>query len=235
MKFLIIILLLLVTAPTLPAQQDGIAQSSELITVAPGDKFLRWYGHGSRSYFVQVSDANNPLAKWFWAPIIEAGNDEEISYEVDGTAPTGFFRLKYTDQLPGYGETLDTADFDNDGISNLHEISPPVPYSTHGATDPLKGDTDEDGMSDGSELAYGFNPNNSDENNDSEPDGLGDNDNDGISNVEENILGSDPKTNSPTDRAIQNFAKKTFVVIPLATAPTTGVSRYRMGVDNRCR
>ena len=126
-------LLLLIAIPSLPAQTTATDQSSELVTTPEGDKFLRWYGHTGKSYFVQISDANNPLAKWFWAPIIEAGNDEEISHEVDGTSPKAFFRLKYTDQVPGPNETLETADFDGDGISNIEEIDPPSPLA---ATDP---------------------------------------------------------------------------------------------------
>ena len=72
-------------------------QNSEIIQVAP-DMFLRWYGHDGRTYFVQVSDPNDHLRKWTWAPIIETGNDEDISYEVDGTADKGFFRLWFSDQ-----------------------------------------------------------------------------------------------------------------------------------------
>ncbi|MCB1133835.1 MAG: hypothetical protein KDN05_22140, partial [Verrucomicrobiae bacterium] len=73
-------------------------QNSEVIPVGP-DKFLRWYGHANRTYFVQISDPNDHLRKWIWAPIIETGNDEDISYEVDGTADKGFFRLWFSDQF----------------------------------------------------------------------------------------------------------------------------------------
>ncbi len=224
MKFLI--LLLLVAAPILPAQQNDIDQSSELIIVPAGDKFLTWQGKSGRSYFIQAADPNNPLAKWFWTPIIEAGNDAPISYEVGGTADKGFFRLKYTDQRFGYGESLETADFDNDGISNLDEISPPLSFSALAPTDPLSADTDGDGMTDGPERTNGFDPTNSDENNNNIPDGSDDDDVDGTTNAVETTLGSDPKTKSPVDQAIQSFANKKFFVIPLATPPATGVSRY---------
>ena len=123
MKHLPVLLLLIIPAFPLTAQPPGIDQSSELLVVPAGDKFLRWHGHIGRGYFVQVSDTSNPLAKWTWAPIIESGNNEEISYEVDGTADKGFFRLKYTDQLAGPNETLETAYFDGDGLSNIAEIS----------------------------------------------------------------------------------------------------------------
>ena len=92
MRFLLILLFCLAPLAPLSAQVNGIDQNSELIQVG-GDKFLRWYGHEGRTYFLQVSDPNDHLNKWTWAPIIESGNDEDISYEVDGTADKGFFRL----------------------------------------------------------------------------------------------------------------------------------------------
>ena len=151
MKFPIVLFSLLLTTQHLPAQPSGIIQSSDLLTIPTGDKFLRWFGNSGRSYFVQVSDSNTPLRKWSWAPIIEAGNNQIISYEVDGTTSKGFFRLKYTDQPIPSGKTLETADFDNDGISNIGEIAPQSPLT---ATDPLDSDSDDDGMSDGWERSF---------------------------------------------------------------------------------
>ena len=104
------------------AEPPGIDQSLEFVTPPAGSMFIRWHGKPGRSYFIQVSDPANHLKTWHFEPIIEGGNDEDISYEVDGTADKGFFRLKYTDQVPGSGETLETADFDGDGISNWDEI-----------------------------------------------------------------------------------------------------------------
>ena len=151
MNRLALMLLFLAGITSLPAQQNGIEQDLELVTCPNGEKVIVWYGHLGRSYFVQVSDPANHLNTWHFATIIEGGNDEDISYEVDGTADKGFFRLKYTDQVPGLGETLETADFDGDGISNWDEIS-----LYH--TDPLNPDTDADGMPDGWELLYGLDP-----------------------------------------------------------------------------
>jgi len=136
------------------AEPPGIDQSLEFVTPPTGAMFIRWHGKPGRSYFVQVSDPANHLNTWHFATIIEAGNDHDISYQVDGTADKGFLRLKYTDQVPGLGETLDTADFDGDGISNWYEIN-----IYH--TDPLNPDTDGDGIPDGWEIAHGLNPNNS--------------------------------------------------------------------------
>lgn len=185
MKRLPALLLLLISASPLTAQQVGLEQSSGLLVVPAGDKLLRWHGHIGRSYFVQVSDTNNPLAKWTWAPVIEAGNDEEISYEVDGTPSKGFFRLKYTTQPIPEGYSLDTADFDGDSLSNIDEIDPPPPLLASAATDPLNPDTDSDGMNDGWEVQHGLNP--------IDPfDANLDADNDGLTNLQEYQYGTDP-------------------------------------------
>ncbi len=162
---LIFVFPLICTLIPLSAQGIGIDQTSDLVVVGT-DKFLRWYGHADRNYFVQVSDPNDHLKKWSWAPIIENGNNGDISYEVDGTAEKGFFRLKYTNAQPGPNQTLETADFDNDYLSNWAEITV---YST----DPLNSDTDGDGLGDGYEIQYyRTNPNIVD----SDGDGLGDGD-----------------------------------------------------------
>lgn len=152
---------LLFSATTLRAQNQGIEQASDVVIVG-NNKFLRWYGHAGRTYFIQVSDPNAPLSKWVWVPMIESGNDEYISHNVGGTAAKGFFRLKYTDQPttnPDYG------DFDGDYIANLVEIT------TYG-TDPLNKDTDGDGFDDGVETWFSTDPLNPD----SDSDGLSDGD-----------------------------------------------------------
>ena len=154
-----------------PGAQD---QNSEVIQVSP-DMFLRWHGHAGRTYFVQISDPNDHLRKWIWAPIIETGNDEDISYEVDGTADKSFFRLWFTDEPTA---DPDGGDFDEDGLSNLAEVT------TH-QTNPLKPDTDEDGMPDGWEVFYALNPLDA-------ADGGLDPDNDGLTNAQEYQHGTNP-------------------------------------------
>ena len=151
MKLPILLGLLVAGAPLLHAQQIGIEQDLSIVTM-PAGNLIAWYGHAGRSYFLQVSDPTDHLKKWNWHDIIEEGKDDEISHEVGGVSDKGFFRLQYTDQVPGPGETLDTADFDGDGISNLDEITS-VPQ-----TNPLNPDTDGDGLPDGWELAHGLNP-----------------------------------------------------------------------------
>lgn len=171
--FLILILSLFCAIPPLSAQGNGIEQASELVTVGP-DKFLRWYGHADRTYFIQVSDPNDHLKRWTWAPIIESGNDEDISYEVDGTADKGFFRLKYTDQPT---TDPDNDDFDGDTISNLDEVS-------YYNSDPLDSDTDNDGMPDGYEISHYLDPTFDDSGSDF--------DGDGLSNIAEHNIGTSP-------------------------------------------
>ena len=166
------------------AEPPGIDQSLEFVTPPAGAMFIRWHGKLGRSYFVQVSDPANHLSSWHFELIIEAGNNADISYEVDGTAEKGFFRLKYTDQVPGPGETLDTADFDQDGIPNLYEIqtvgSDPLDKNSAG------GDSDTDGMADGWEKFHFGGLNVADPNGILKPDGL--------TNKEKAELGLTPNT-----------------------------------------
>jgi len=165
-------------------------QNSELITVG-SDKFLRWYGHDERTYFIQVSDPNDHLRKWTWAPIIETGNDEDISYEVDGTADKGFFRLWFSDQPT---TDPDGDDFDGDGLSNLDEV-------TLYQTNPLDSDTDGDGLLDGWEVANSLDPNDDGTVNINNG-ASGDPDNDGLTNEEEQDLGTDPNDSDSDDDGI---------------------------------
>lgn len=182
-----LVLAAMLTAISPLAAQD---QNSEVIQVAP-DMFLRWYGHDGRTYFVQISDPNDHLRKWIWAPIIETGNDEDISYEVDGTADKGFFRLWFTDE---HTADPDADDFDGDGLSNLAEVL------TH-QTNPLKADTDEDGLLDGWEVANSLDPNDDGTTNVNNG-GSGDPDNDGLTNSEEQTLGTDPNDADSDDDGI---------------------------------
>lgn len=72
------------TACTFPEAAQATPQDSGVV-LAHGSAFLRWHGHEGRTYFIQSSDPADPLRQWDWAPIIESGNDEEISYEVGTT------------------------------------------------------------------------------------------------------------------------------------------------------
>ena len=168
-------------------------QNSEIIRVDP-DMFLRWYGHDGRTYFVQVSDPNDHLRKWTWAPIIETGNDENISYEVDGTADKGFFRLWFSDQPT---TDPDGDDFDYDGLSNWDEVS------TH-QTNPLKWDSDDDGLPDDWEILHGLDPND-DGTTDPANGANGDPDGDGLINLDEYWYYADPNLADTDGDGLNDF------------------------------
>ncbi|MCE2960766.1 MAG: hypothetical protein ACK46A_11440 [Akkermansiaceae bacterium] len=174
--------LLPVGGQTLPPQK-----APEILRTSTDTNLLRWHGHQGRSYFLQVSDPSKHLEKWLWMPVIIAGADAEISQEVQTTGNKGFYRICYTDQVPGAGETLETADFDQDGLSNINEIRPQNGLATH----PLNPDTDADGLKDGWEVSHAFNPHDS-------SDAAGDKDGDGLTNLQEYQWGANP-TNPDTD------------------------------------
>ena len=147
------LLIVLLGITPLSAQNNGTDQPSDFVTPPSGGKFLRWYGKLERTYFVQVSSDAEPLQKWSWAPVIETGNNQDISHQVFSSAPRGFFRLKYTDDPIPAGKTPDTTDFDRDELENYAEITG-TPQ-----TDPLNADTDGDSLPDGWEKAHGLNGN----------------------------------------------------------------------------
>ncbi|WP_367872267.1 hypothetical protein [Luteolibacter sp. Populi] len=140
---------------------------------------LRWHGVAGRSYFIQVTD---DLKSWHFAPLIEAGNDEDIEHEIGSLKGREFLRLVYTDQT---AVDLDTADFDGDGLGNLAEI-------TVHFTNPLKIDSDHDGLDDGWEIDNDLDPNDDGSIN---PDngGSGDPDCDGSTNLDEKAGKTKPK------------------------------------------
>ena len=197
--FQILIFSLYCAIPQLSAQGNGIEQASELVTVG-SDKFLRWYGHDERTYFIQVSDPNDHLKRWTWAPIIESGNNADISYEVDGTADKGFFRLKYTDQPT---TDPDNDDFDGDSISNIDEVS-------YYNSDPLDSDTDNDGMPDGYEVTYYFDLN--------FDDGGYDYDGDGLTNLGEYTAATEPYYSDTDGDGMNDGFEVTYLLNPLASS-----------------
>jgi Bacterial TSP3 repeat len=149
------------------------------------------------------------------------------------------------DALPNWLEALGvvspTGNNDTDSLSNLfeYEVGGSNPLSADTDADGLNDaveltagtnvrnfDTDGDGMGDGAEVANFFSPINSDEDGNGTLDGADDTDGDGCINILECDLGSDPHTDSPTDRSIRDFANATFAVIPLDTPPASGNSMY---------
>ena len=191
MRSRLLAILAVATAAVSPAVAQE--QNSEIIQVSP-DMFLRWYGHADRTYFIQVSDPNDHLRKWTWAPIIETGNDEDISYEVDGTADKGFFRLWFSDQPT---TDPDGDDFDYDGLTNWDEVS------TH-QTNPLKWDSDDDGLPDDWEIAHALDPN--DDGSDDPANGAnGDPDGDGLTNEFEYWYYADPNLADTDGDGLNDF------------------------------
>lgn len=113
-----------------------------------GSYVMKWFGHEGRTYFIQTSATLMPNA-WGYVPMIESGTGAVIQWAFSSTAPYSFVRVVYSD-VTFIGSASD-ADFDDDGLNNWTELN------TH-HTDPLSMDSDEDGLLDGWELAYGFNP-----------------------------------------------------------------------------
>ncbi|MGJ8660553.1 MAG: hypothetical protein ACSHXL_00810, partial [Bacteroidota bacterium] len=107
-----------------------------------------WSGKDQRSYFIQWS---TDLEEFSYFPVIRSGTGDPISHGFQSSESKFFLRLKYTD-LPDGGD-VNAADFDNDGISNLDEIT----YSFM-QPDPFEFDTDGDGQGDWQEIASDKDP-----------------------------------------------------------------------------
>lgn len=145
-----------------------------------------WQGVEGTTYFTQWS---TDLVDWYYLPEIDLGaiHDPIDVTPLDGLGdpyPRAFFRLQTSTQ-----PTVDpkNADFDSDGISNWLEL-------TVYGTDPLKADTDGNGLADGQEDTDGDGLPDAYERmiiaNSPDPDSMtladitasGDNDGDGVSN-----------------------------------------------------
>jgi hypothetical protein len=120
-------------------------------TAVANEYEFSWWGKSGHSYFVQIS---TDLVNWTYVPdFIEGGSATAMAWGMTTNAPRHFLRLRYINQTAA---NLESADFDNDGVGNLIEITP-VNQGGSG-TDPLNPDTDGDGFPDGLELANGFPP-----------------------------------------------------------------------------
>jgi hypothetical protein len=200
MKLVRLSLLILVSGlSALHAQTSGIDQTLNFVTPPTGGKFIQWHAQAGRSYFLQISDPADHLNKWNWSTVIERGNNQSISYEVDGTADKGFFRLYYTDQAAA---DLDTADFDGDAISNLDEV-------TYYNSNPLDSDTDNDGMPDGYEASYYFDLH--------FDEGGYDYDDDGLTNLGEYNAGTKPNYSDTDGDGIDDGFEVTYLLNPLVS------------------
>ncbi|MCP3998760.1 MAG: hypothetical protein GY722_27365 [bacterium] len=129
--------------------------------------------------------------------------DEVNIYRTDPTnADTDQDGLSDGDEVNIYG-TDPGGDTDQDGPSEGPPLTPGAPTRTKGRSpapaDPSSTDTDQDGLSDGDEVALGTDPTNADTDQDGLADGadLGDyasvdSDQDGLTHAEETALGTDP-------------------------------------------
>ncbi len=99
------------------------------------DAHLKWLSVPGRTYLLQVSD---DLQTWVYLPIVESGNGNTITYWIEKFENGKIFaRLIHND----YFSDPDQADFDGDGLSSKYEFLI--------GTDPMKIDTDNDGVNDG--------------------------------------------------------------------------------------
>ena len=125
---------------------------------APGTWAADWQGTVERTYFFQWSP---DMVNWYYAPFMDFGVGEHSRGGASST-PSFFVRL-HCDNDPGI-TSLDeamNADFDQDGLSNIFEVTfgydPFDPESTIGGPDSAL-DPDNDGLGNDSEQAGGSDP-----------------------------------------------------------------------------
>lgn len=140
------------SADTEPAPQPPMS----LTPVAAGTWAADWAGVAGKTYFLQWS---NDMVNWYYAPIIDYG-DGDHSYGCASTSPGFFVRLHHTDIYASLEAARD-ADFDNDGLSNIFEVT--YGYNPFQSTSTVAGpdaslDPDDDGLGNVSERAAGTDP-----------------------------------------------------------------------------
>jgi uncharacterized protein YkwD len=161
----------------------------------------------SKHVAIGIARANNPdsAAKWYWTvsfgPTAEATACATEPAPDTGTTPTATATGGDAAD-PGAAVTVEAPiDQDGDGLSDSDEIN------IHG-TDPTNPDTDEDGVSDGEEVANGTDPLSTATA--FEPGTGPDSDGDGIVDSDEVLLGTDP-FNPDTDGDGVNDFDELFV------------------------
>jgi hypothetical protein len=157
-----------------PSHALSIAMLALLATTAGGDpspqpqmQFTQglqgtfnadWEGVAGRTYFTQFS---MNLVDWHFAPFIDFG-DGGHHRGIESDADKLFLRLLFGD-FPGINSLEDAmnADFDNDGLSNIFEVT--FGYDPFQTTSTIDGpdaslDPDGDGLGNASEQAAGSDP-----------------------------------------------------------------------------
>ncbi len=105
--------------------------------LSPDSYCLEWDGKDGRTYFIQCADE---LEEWIFEPTILSGEGSPLESIITTDADKMFFRLLATDADDG-GDP-ETADFDDDGLTALQEIT------NQPQSNPLDEDTDADGIND---------------------------------------------------------------------------------------
>lgn len=168
--------------------QIGLCQDLEIdYNSGTNSCALTWESVPDRSYFLQMSDS---LDDWEYCPLIWYGDGTNLGTNVSVAPGVNlFYRLVHTDyEVAGGNPSLE--DFDNDGLTNLNEVT-----SSYG-TNPFSKDTDRDWMTDSDEITWNLSdPVDPDSDNDGTGDGNEDFDNDGWENWRELAMVSPPTVN----------------------------------------
>ena len=157
---IVVMLGLLAASPPLIADPEPAPKIS-LIYVANSDWNIDWEGTPNRIYFVQAS---LDLENWMFAQSIKFGTGLKTMRVNSDNAPNFFVRLHYYDDpLVTTLEQAMNADFDKDGVSNIHELTilrtDPMVFSGNGSgIADGKQDWDDDGISNADEIALGLDP-----------------------------------------------------------------------------
>jgi len=185
---------------TLQAHAQLPEQTTPTVSIIPTGFNLDWYGHGSRTYFVEYSA---DLTNWAYMPVIESGVDAALGYGFSTPGDKLFLRVRYTDTVTS---NPNSADFDGDGVSNWDEVR-----IGGTGTDPFEWDTDGDGKSDyfsdidNNSLADGWEIQYYGSTGTADP--TGNDDDDTLSNYEESLMGSDPNNEDTDDDNINDDAE----------------------------
>lgn len=149
---------------------------------------VSWWGHTQRAYFVQFTP--DLSSSWSYTDALDRGTNSVIEYSFERSGlDRGFWRLVTFDTTEA---DVHSADFDSDGLTNAQELT--------ANTDPLKKDSDGDGMDDGWEVAHAFNPLNSGDGQAGQ-----DADGDGIDNRDEFTRGLNPRKADAPEVGLQVF------------------------------
>jgi len=112
--------------------------------VPTGVYTMSWWGKTGRTYFIQTS---SDLVNWTYLPLVESGAAAVTGIQFTHSAEHQFWRLRYTDAPTG--GNAQTADFDEDGLSNQEELDQGL--------NPFSADSDGDGVGDADEVDFSLN------------------------------------------------------------------------------